>query len=155
MFSALTILSFSGGVASAVHAGMNAGVGVNSNVSHVIETSESCSTPYGSGTCLDTSECVGTCSGPNEVQCCIDGSISTDTMGLDVCDSMTGSTTDCFAESFSFIVPRGFRSTGEVDSSVCTTIKNAYSSGFKVRDSYMFPCAQNLLKLKYTKWLIT
>jgi hypothetical protein len=103
-----------------------------------------CSTPQGSGTCVSTSQCSGTsvpgyCPGAADIQCCVSGS-STGHYGLDVSQSMSSSTTNCFAGTYSFIVPRGYQSTGNVDSAVCTTIKNAYSSGFKVRDAYLFPC---------------
>eukprot|EP01035_Chromulina_nebulosa_P019375 gene19375-25242_t len=40
----------------------------------------------------------------------------------------------------SFIIPRGYRSTGSVDTNVCTTLKNAKTAGISTRDVYMFPC---------------
>jgi len=60
--------------------------------------------------------------------------------GLDVSASVSSSTASCFAGTYSFIVPRGYHSTGSIDTAVCTTIKNAKNAGFKVRDAYLFPC---------------
>jgi hypothetical protein len=45
------------------------------------------------------------------------------------------STASCFKSSgIGFIIPRGFKSTGSVDSSVCTTLNNAKSAGISTRD---------------------
>ena len=37
-------------------------------------------------------------------------------------------------------IPRGFRSTGAVDTNVCTSLENAQLAGVPYRDTYMFPC---------------
>jgi GH25 family lysozyme M1 (1,4-beta-N-acetylmuramidase) len=112
-------------------------------------TKPTCSTPSGSGTCMQTSSCSGTsvpgyCSGPSDLQCCVSGTPTptTSLYGLDVSTSQSSSTTSCFVSSGygAFIIPRGYKSTGSVDTAVCTTIKNAANSGVKVRDAYMFPC---------------
>lgn len=47
---------------------------------------------------------------------------------------------ECMVSSYSFIIPRGYHSYGEVDTSVCDTIDHASSAGFKVKDAYLFPC---------------
>ena len=39
----------------------------------------------------------------------------------------------------SFVIPRGYQSNCQVDTQVCTSIKNAYSAGISKRDTYMFP----------------
>lgn len=110
-------------------------------------TNNKCSTPKGSGTCMQKSKCSGTavagyCTGPSDLQCCVGSSPSpsSSSYGLDVSQSVSASTASCFAGSYSFIIPRGFKSTGAVDSAVCTTLNNAKSAGIKTRDVYMFPC---------------
>jgi lysozyme len=64
-------------------------------------TSPTCSTPSGSGTCLQTSACSGTsyagyCSGPSDIQCCVSGSPSPSP------SACTYSCTQKSASSFSF-----------------------------------------------------
>lgn len=108
-------------------------------------TNNHCSTPQGSGTCMQTSKCGGTsvagyCTGPSDLQCCVGSSPSSSSYGIDVSQSMSSSTASCLAGTYSFIIPRGFKSTGSVDSAVCTTLNNAKNAGFKTRDVYLFPC---------------
>jgi hypothetical protein len=77
--------------------------------------------------------------GSNDIQCCT----ATDGMfGVDIADPATVSDLNCFVSSGykDFIVPRGFRSTGAVDTNVCPNLKNAKTAGIKFRDVYMFPC---------------
>ena len=111
-------------------------------------TKNPCSTPYGSGTCMQTSSCSGTsysgyCTGPSDIQCCV-GTTPTPTSsdyGVDVSDAISTSAASCFlSSSISFVIPRGFRSTGSVDTNVCTSMINAANAGIKIRDTYMFPC---------------
>eukprot|EP01038_Epipyxis_sp_PR26KG_P013541 gene13541-18163_t len=60
--------------------------------------------------------------------------------GLDVSAAVSSSTATCFANNgITFIVPRGYRSSGSVDTNVCTTLKNANTAGIKKRDVYLFP----------------
>ena len=47
---------------------------------------------------------------------------------------------NCMASTYSFVIPRGYHSTGSVDSEVCGNIKNAKTAGIAKADSYMFPC---------------
>jgi hypothetical protein len=110
-------------------------------------TKNKCSTPKGSGTCMQTSKCSGTsvagyCVGPSDLQCCVGSSPtpSSSSYGIDVSQSMSSSTASCLAGTYSFIIPRGFKSTGAVDTAVCTTLNSAKSAGFKTRDVYLFPC---------------
>lgn len=112
-------------------------------------TSNKCSTPAGSGVCEQTSKCGGTsysgyCTGPSDLQCCVSGTPpapTSSTLGLDISAALSSSTASCFTSSgYSFIIPRGYRSSGSVDPNVCTSLKAAYSAGFKTRDVYMFPC---------------
>jgi len=122
-------------------------------------TSNGCSTPIGTGTCLQTSLCSGTsvpgyCSGPGDLQCCVGGSppvppTPTSTQyGVDISQSLSGSTASCMVSSgYSFIIPRGFCSDGTIDSKVCNTLNTAYSAGIKTRDVYLFPC-------KYSAWCV-
>jgi hypothetical protein len=107
---------------------------------------ESCTTPSGSGTCLATSMCNGTsiagyCPGGTDIQCCVAGEKS-GLFGLDICDVASVSQYECFQSSGfgDFTVPRGFRSTGVVDTNLCTTLRSAKSAGVPFRDTYMFPC---------------
>ena len=47
----------------------------------------------------------------------------------------------CLLDSgYSFVVPRGFRSNGQLDDNVCQNLINAQSAGFGTRDVYIFPC---------------
>lgn len=112
-------------------------------------TQSKCTTPSGSGTCMQTSLCsskggksvAGYCSGPSDLQCCVTGS-SSGQYGLDISSTMSTSAASCFTSSgYSFAVPRGYQSVGQVDTQVCTSIINAYNAGFKVRDAYLFPCS--------------
>jgi hypothetical protein len=83
----------------------------------------------------------GYCAGPSEVQCCITGAPTSAQYGFDISDPLTSSAASCFLNSgMSFIVVRGYRSSGVVDTNVCNSLTTAYSAGFKVRDVYMFPC---------------
>mmetsp|Transcript_205 Transcript_205/g.415 ORF Transcript_205/g.415 Transcript_205/m.415 type:complete len:333 (-) Transcript_205:299-1297(-) len=112
-------------------------------------TQAKCNTPYGSGTCMQTSKCGGKsysgyCAGPSDMQCCVSGppppNPSASDYGVDVSQVISSSTASCLAGSNSFVIPRGFKSTGTVDSNVCTSIINAANAGIKTRDTYMFPC---------------
>ncbi len=61
--------------------------------------------------------------------------------GLDVSTTISSSSASCFVGAgYSFAVPRGYRSSGSVDTQVCTSIIAAYNAGFKSRDAYLFPC---------------
>lgn len=111
-------------------------------------TQASCSTPSGSGTCMQTSLCSsqggssvpGYCVGPSDLQCCVKGS-SSGQYGVDVSTTISSSSASCFSSSgMSFVIPRGYKSTGNVDTQVCTSIKSAYNAGIKTRDTYLFPC---------------
>lgn len=77
--------------------------------------------------------------GSSDIQCCTQ---QNGLFGLDIADPASVSDINCFISSGykDFIVPRGFRSTGAVDTNVCTNLKNAKSAGIKYRDVYMFPC---------------
>jgi hypothetical protein len=112
-------------------------------------TNNKCTTPDGSGTCKQTSACSGSkysgyCTGPSDVQCCVSTNPSptptSSSYGIDISSTLSASTASCLAGSKSFVIPRGYKSTGAVDTSVCTSITNAANAGFKTRDTYMFPC---------------
>ena len=61
--------------------------------------------------------------------------------GVDVSQPITSTVASCLASAgIKFIIPRGYKSTGSVDTNVCTTLKYAYSAGIATRDVYMFPC---------------
>ena len=115
-------------------------------------TKNKCSTPSGSGTCMQTSKCTGKsysgyCTGPSDLQCCVTGgpgptpTPTSSQYGVDVSQTISSSTASCFhSSSISFVIPRGYKSTGAVDTAVCTSINNAAAAGIKTRDTYMFPC---------------
>mmetsp|Transcript_11935 Transcript_11935/g.14442 ORF Transcript_11935/g.14442 Transcript_11935/m.14442 type:complete len:338 (+) Transcript_11935:27-1040(+) len=124
-------------------------------------TNPTCSTPYGTGTCQTTSSCSGDdysgyCAGPTDMQCCVGGSdVNDDTgddrsddsspsgtvYGVDVSSTVSTSTASCLkSDGVSLIIPRAFHSTGTVDTSSCSTLKNAKTEGIAYRDVYMFPC---------------
>lgn len=61
--------------------------------------------------------------------------------GVDVSSTITSSAASCFKSAgISFVIPRGYKSSGSVDTAVCTSIKNAHSAGIATTDAYMFPC---------------
>lgn len=112
-------------------------------------TQSTCSTPAGSGTCMQTSLCSskggssysGYCSGPSDLQCCVVGSSGSATYGVDISSALSSTVASCFASAgLTYIIPRGYRSSGSVDTNVCTSITTAASAGIKTRDVYMFPC---------------
>jgi len=110
-------------------------------------TNNPCTTPYGSGTCKQTSAaCSGTyvagyCSGPSDLQCCVSGS-STAVYGVDISQLASTSTFSCFKSNGlgTFTIPRGYRSSGSVDPNICANLQNAQSAGIAHREAYMFPC---------------
>jgi len=112
-------------------------------------TQPSCTTPSGTGSCMQTSLCSskggssfsGYCSGPSDLQCCVTGTVTTSSYGVDVSSTITTTAASCLKSAgFSFVIPRGYKSTGSVDTQVCTSIINAKSGGISVRDTYLFPC---------------
>ena len=116
-------------------------------------TKNHCSTPWGTGTCMQKSACSGTsfsgyCTGPSDIQCCVGSTPTPPTpttsyYGVDVSATISTSAASCFhSNSISFVIPRGYRSSGSVDPNVCTSIINAANAGIKTRDTYMFPCKQ-------------
>jgi GH25 family lysozyme M1 (1,4-beta-N-acetylmuramidase) len=60
--------------------------------------------------------------------------------GVDMSTAVSKDAANCMVDSYSFIIPRGYHSTGEIDTNVCNTITHANGAGFKVKDAYMFPC---------------
>jgi hypothetical protein len=105
-----------------------------------------CSTPSGSGACLPTAQCPGTsvpgyCAGSSDIQCCVAAVPTGGDYGIDVSSTISSSSASCFASSgISFVIPRGFMSTGAVDTRVCDSLNAAAGAGIKTRDTYLFPC---------------
>ncbi len=61
--------------------------------------------------------------------------------GVDVSAAITPEVASCFKENgISYVIPRGYRSSGVVDSNVCTSLINAFNAGIESRDVYLFPC---------------
>lgn len=120
-------------------------------------TNNPCSTPSGKDTCMQTSLCsaqggksfAGYCTGPSDMQCCVKSS-SKGYFGVDVSTVLTTSAASCFKSSgASYVVPRGYRSSGSVDTQVCNSLKIAANAGITTRDVYHFPvncfCVQKLI----------
>jgi len=110
-------------------------------------TTPSCTVGADSGSCMQASQCSGTftsgagCTGPTGFGCCVGNSNPVSSVyGVDVSTSISSSTASCFASSYGFIIPRGFKSSGYVDSAVCTTLNNAKNAGIPYRETYLFPC---------------
>jgi hypothetical protein len=114
-------------------------------------TQSQCSTSYGSGTCLQTSMCktkgghsfTGVCTGPSDLQCCVQDPDFPEGghYGVDVSVPISASVASCFKENnIECIVPRAYRSIGEVDPNACPTLVNAAKAGIPRRDVYFFPC---------------
>ena len=115
-----------------------------SDIQCCVEGASSCSTPVGSGTCIQTSACTGTsvpgyCGGGSDIQCCVKSSSSAH-FGIDISSTLSSSTASCLASTYSFIIPRGYESLGQVDTRVCASLESAYNAGIKTRDVYLFPC---------------
>jgi hypothetical protein len=111
-------------------------------------TQAPCSTPSGSGTCMQTSLCSskggtsvgGYCTGPSDLQCCVQGAAQTN-FGVEIATALSSSSASCFVSSgVTFIIPRAYRSTGAIDTNACNSLKTASAAGIKTRDVYMFPC---------------
>jgi len=63
------------------------------------------------------------------------------TMGADVSDALAQSDFQCLLnEGYSFAIPRGYQSLGQVDPNVVNNIQNARAAGFQNVDVYLFPC---------------
>ena len=61
--------------------------------------------------------------------------------GLDVSIPVNVSIAQCFKDAgISYLIPRGYRSIGAVDTNVCDTLVNAQQVGISVLDTYFFPC---------------
>lgn len=61
--------------------------------------------------------------------------------GVDVSAAISPEVASCFKENgISYVIPRGYRSSGVVDSNVCTSLINAFNAGIESRDVYLFPC---------------
>jgi GH25 family lysozyme M1 (1,4-beta-N-acetylmuramidase) len=121
-------------------------------------TNNKCSTPWGSGTCKQTTSCSGTsysgyCTGPSSVQCCVPNSPGpapapapspspSGEFGVDVSTAMSTSTASCMKSGGlgNFVIPRGYRSSGSPDPNACSTLNAAKSAGIAKRDVYLFPC---------------
>jgi hypothetical protein len=118
-------------------------------------TQSQCSTSYGSGTCLQTSMCKtkgghsfsGICTGPSDLQCCVQDPDFPEGghYGVDVSVPISASVASCFKENnIEYIVPRAYRSIGEVDPNACPTLVNAAKAGIPRRDVYFFPCKDRI-----------
>lgn len=61
--------------------------------------------------------------------------------GVDISAQMSSTTASCLvSQDFgSIIIPRGYKSTGSIDTAVCGTLNAAVSAGIKIRDAYIFP----------------
>ena len=62
--------------------------------------------------------------------------------GVDISVSLTSTVAACLltSDNLDFVIPRGYRSTGAIDTAVCGSLSVAQAAGVPVRDTYMFPC---------------
>ena len=67
---------------------------------------------------------------------------SSSTLGVDISQALSSSTASCIVgEGYgSILVPRGYTSTGHVDSNMCSSIQAGISGGFSHVHTYLFPC---------------
>jgi hypothetical protein len=67
--------------------------------------------------------------------------LSDETIGVDISAALSSSTASCFASNgVSYIVARGYRSSGQVDTACCGSLNAAASASIPTRDAYIFPC---------------
>ena len=68
-------------------------------------------------------------------------SASTAVYGVDFSTLASASSSSCFVSSgYIFASVRGYRSSGVVDSNMCSSLKNLKAAGMPVNDVYLFPC---------------
>lgn len=112
-------------------------------------TQSMCTTPSGTGTCMQSSKCSslggssvsGYCTGPSDVKCCISATPTSGQYGVDLASELTSTQASCLKNAgISYIIPRGYRSTGAIDTNVCNSMKTAADAGIAIRDTYIFPC---------------
>lgn len=62
--------------------------------------------------------------------------------GVDVSQQMDASTASCLVGQGwgNMLIPRGFTSTGHVDSAACPTLTSGKTGGFNTNGAYLFPC---------------
>ena len=73
--------------------------------------------------------------------------------GIDVSTTISSSSAKCFKDSgYEFVVPRGYRSSGSVDTQVCTSIINSYNAGIAKRDTYLFHVSPGCLS--FCRWIV-
>jgi len=61
--------------------------------------------------------------------------------GVDYSELVSIDSHSCLLQNgYSFVIPRGYRSIGELDENVCQNLINAQSAGFDTREVYIFPC---------------
>eukprot|EP00823_Brevimastigomonas_motovehiculus_P009022 TRINITY_DN866_c0_g1_i1.p1 TRINITY_DN866_c0_g1~~TRINITY_DN866_c0_g1_i1.p1 ORF type:complete len:229 (-),score=6.79 TRINITY_DN866_c0_g1_i1:243-929(-) len=66
------------------------------------------------------------------------------TSGVDMSTLVSVDKFECLLRNgFSFAIPRGFCSLGDLDSNVAQTVKNAHQAGVKNIDVYLYPCFKN------------
>jgi GH25 family lysozyme M1 (1,4-beta-N-acetylmuramidase) len=63
------------------------------------------------------------------------------TLGVDISQLVSTSAYSCLSSNdYSFAIPRGYQSSGNVDPNVVSNIKNAKAGGIEYVDVYLFPC---------------
>lgn len=68
-----------------------------------------------------------------------------DIWGVDVSTLMSNSTASCLkslapAGTETFVIPRAFKSSGNIDTNACPTLESALAVGINRREAYIFPC---------------
>ena len=74
----------------------------------------------------------GFCAGPSDLQCCVSGTQPMGVYGNDVSTATSQSAYSCLRTNNpnfgTFTVPRGYKSSGAVDTAVCTSLNNALAA---------------------------
>ena len=61
--------------------------------------------------------------------------------GVDFSTAFSTATLSCIkSKGYTYVIPRGYRSSGSVDPNISYNIKNSWAAGFKYVDAYIFPC---------------
>lgn len=80
-------------------------------------------------------------SGDTPPKCAAPPPVSNTANGVDVSTAVSSSSASCFASNgISYIVVRGYRSSGSVDTAACGSLNAAAAAGIPTRDAYIFPC---------------
>ena len=67
--------------------------------------------------------------------------VSGATIGVDVSSVISSSAASCLKNGYGAeVIPRGYHSSGSIDTNMCTSLKSAQAAGIAKRSTYIFPC---------------